>query len=39
MDKDKDKDLEQCGEAWNKIIAGELMKCGIKTISDGLYVK
>jgi hypothetical protein len=35
MDKDKNKDLEQCEEAWNKKITGELMKCGIKTIGHG----
>jgi hypothetical protein len=39
MDKDKkDTDLEQCEEACNKKIMGDLMKHGINKIGDdGLY--
>jgi hypothetical protein len=39
MDKNKNKDLDQCKEAWSKKITGELMKRGIKKICDGSYDK
>jgi hypothetical protein len=39
MDKGKEKDFEQCQEAWNKNIVGEWMNRGIKNNGDGSYVK
>jgi hypothetical protein len=39
MEKNKKKELEQCEEAWNKKIAGELMKRRIKKICEGSYFK